>query len=146
MNNAIHERPTADEVMNIGLQYVGYNHQQLQCCRSTLLSRFRSHYGSNPIVYSEIFEDLQTTILPNARIEGSQICLKRFLMAIHFLQCYSTEHEISAKFGFDEKTARKWIKFFVLKVHALKPQKVCSDSQNPYFTKFSQHTNSTLTR
>jgi hypothetical protein len=71
-----------------------------------------------------MFEDLQTTTIENANIAGSQVCLKHFLMTIHFLQCYPTEHEISAKFGIDEKTARKWIKFFVLRIHALKPQKV----------------------
>jgi hypothetical protein len=71
-----------------------------------------------------MFEDLQTTTIENAHIAGSQVCLKHFLMTIHFLQCYPTEHEISAKFGIDEKTARKWIKFFVLRIHALKPQKV----------------------
>ena len=125
MNENINITPTADEVMHIGLQYVGYNQRQLQVCRGTLLSRFRSHYGSNPIVYSELFEDLKTTLIQNARIEGKHACLKHFLMAIHFMQCYPTEHEISARFKLDEKTARKWIKIFVMKIHALKPQKVC---------------------
>lgn len=79
MNENINITPTADEVMHIGLQYVGYNQRQLQVCRETLLSRFRSHYGSNPIVYSELFEDLKTTLIQNARIEGKHACLKHFL-------------------------------------------------------------------
>lgn len=116
---------TPDECMHIGLSLVGFTERRRQVCRETMLSRFRAHYGSNPIVYSELFEDLQTTNIDIARIEGKSVSIKYFLMAINFMQCYPTEHELSALFKVDEKTARKWVKFYIKKIHSLKPQKVC---------------------
>ena len=34
------------------------------------LERFRAHYGSNPIVYAQIWEDLLTTVIPDAQIDN----------------------------------------------------------------------------
>jgi hypothetical protein len=87
--------PTPDELMHIGLQLIGFAERRRQVCRETMLKRFRSHYGSNPIVYSELFEDLQTTNIENARIVGNAASIKYFLMSIYFMQCYPTEQELS---------------------------------------------------
>ena len=53
------------------------------------MERFKSFYGSKPIVCAQIWEDLQTTDIVEARIEAkSQKDVDYFLMAHHFLTCY----------------------------------------------------------
>ncbi len=68
--------------------------------QSTNLSRFRSHYGSNPFVYSEIWEDLQTLPFPEAKIsiDGVFVKLHSFLLALFFMKCYPTEPHLAATF------------------------------------------------
>jgi hypothetical protein len=87
---------TADEILARGLSLVGYNRsRQENVSRDTNLKRFRSHYGSNPIVYAQIWEDLQTTEMEEAKISGAaaNTGLDYFLMSIHFLKCYPTTEQ-----------------------------------------------------
>ena len=52
---------TVDKILQRGLALIGFNHcRQRSVSRATNLMRFRAHYGSNPIVYAQIWEDLQT--------------------------------------------------------------------------------------
>lgn len=120
MNNFLVHTP--DEILYTGLTLVGFSDDRQQVCRDTSLVRFRSHYGSNPLVYSELCEDLQTTNIAEARVDDMKI--HYFLMSIHFLKCYPTAEQQSALFKVDEKTARKWTRFYISKIAALKPQKV----------------------
>ena len=51
---------TADELLRKGLELVGFDcSRQQRVCRATNLQRFKGHYGSNPVVYVQIWEDLQ---------------------------------------------------------------------------------------
>jgi hypothetical protein len=53
---------TADEILWKGLEMGGFNLRQQQSVkRMTCLKPFRVLYCSNPIVYAQIIEDLQTT-------------------------------------------------------------------------------------
>jgi hypothetical protein len=81
-------------------------------------------YGSNPVVYAAIFEDLQMTQLPDARVDPQTLCVESFLMAFHFMKCYPTENQLSGLFKICEKTARKWGWFYAKKIQALKEEKV----------------------
>ena len=94
--------------------------------RSTNLSRFRSHYGSNPIVHSEIREELQTSPIPDARItpNATFVTLDSFPLAICFITCYPTEAQLAGTFKVCETTARNRCWFFAKKVQALKAAKV----------------------
>jgi hypothetical protein len=79
---------TPDELFRQGLLLVGFNGARIENVkRATNLGRFCSHYGSNPIVYAEIWQDLQTTDVPDARITTDEkfVSLDSFLLAIHFL-------------------------------------------------------------
>jgi hypothetical protein len=83
---------TADEMLERGLELGGYDlRRQSNVLRKTNLRRFRSLYASNPVVYSQIFEDLQTSENPEARVEGKDVKLRYFLGSFHFLNCYPTE-------------------------------------------------------
>jgi DDE superfamily endonuclease len=46
-------------------------------------------------------------------------------MTLHFLKCYPTELQLAGIFGINEKSARKWVRFYVKKIQALKAKKVC---------------------
>jgi hypothetical protein len=84
---------SADEILSIGLTVMNFHRgRQENVCRETNLDRFLSHYGSNPAVYAQIWEDLQTTEIEDARIDAATAKngLQHFLMAIHFLKCYPT--------------------------------------------------------
>jgi hypothetical protein len=117
---------TPDEVLRIELEVVGFDHcRQNNVHRNTNLSRFKSHYGSLPIVYAQIWEDFQTTEVAEARIAVPKLVdFDYFLMAIHFLKCYPTEKQQEGIFKCCEKTARKWAWYYSTKMQALKVQKV----------------------
>jgi len=81
---------------------------------------------SNPIVYAQIWEDLQTMEIPEARIDKKTMDLNYFLMGLRFLKRYPTECELAGTFKICEKTARTWAWFYAQKIQALKGQKVSS--------------------
>ena len=116
---------TPDEVLREGLELVGCDYRQQQRVgRATNLVHFKSFYGSNPVVYAEIWEDLQTTDNQEARIDADCCDVSSFLMAMNFLKLYGTEQARAVLFKICEQSARKWSWFFVKKVQALKNQKV----------------------
>ena len=118
---------TAIEFLQKGLELAGFSRRRQQrVCRATNLRRFKDHFGSLPVVYAQIWEDLQTTDIPEARIDARKDCVDSFLMAIHFLKCYPKEGERAAIFKICKKTARKWGWYFAEKVQALKVEKVRS--------------------
>lgn len=116
---------TADEILYIGLDLVGFSRRQQQnVCRPTNVMRFKGHYGSNPIVYAQILEELQTTAIPEARIDVRKSGPLYFLMAVHFLARYPTEQEQAGIFKVCDKTARCWSWYFATKIQMLKEEKV----------------------
>lgn len=116
---------TADDMLQKGLELGGFDrYRQKNVRRAQNLERFRALYGSNPVVYAEIFEDLQTTQIAEAWVDSDMLCVDSFLMALHFLKCYPTENQLSGLFQICEKSTRKWAWFYAKKIQALKTQKV----------------------
>ena len=116
---------TVDQMFIQGLRSVGFSTQQVQnVSLSTNLRRFKSHYGSHPIVYTRIWEDLQITPCVDALIDSKIINLAYFLMTFNFLKCYPTESQLAASFHVCERSVRKWCRFYAQKIQALKEQKV----------------------
>ena len=100
---------TPDQMLQTGLMLVGFEVHAIQkVSRNTNLKRFRSHYGSNPIVCATIWDDLCHSNNPDARIDTSTVDVHQFLMSLHFVRCYPTEACLAATFGICEKTACKW--------------------------------------
>jgi hypothetical protein len=100
---------TAEDILRKGLELGGFDRdRQKKVRRAQNLERFKSLYGSNPVVYAAIFEDLQMTQIPEARVDPKTLCVESFLMAFHFLKCYPTENQLSGLFKICERTARKW--------------------------------------
>lgn len=77
--------------------------------QTTNLMRFRSFYGSNPLVYVAILEDLQMTDLPDAHVDPAKLCLPSFLLALNFLREYRMEHQRAGLFKVCERTAREGV-------------------------------------
>jgi hypothetical protein len=115
---------TPDEMMRKGLELCGFDERrQNKVCRAKNIRRFKAHYGSSPVVYAQIWEDLQTTRIRAARIDGNA-CVDSFLMAIHFLKVYPTEEVLSGLFKICDRSVRKWVWYYVTKIQALKKEKV----------------------
>jgi hypothetical protein len=116
---------TADDMLRRGLELGGFDaNRQKRVKRKTNLRRFNALYGSNPVVYAEIFEDLQTTMVFAARVDPEVISVDYFLSGIHFLKNYQTEEVRAGVFKVCEKTCRDWGWFYAMKIQALKEQKI----------------------
>ena len=77
---------TADEMMIYGLELARFNKGKISRAeKSTNVRRFRAMYGSDPIVCSSIFEDLQRTDIVDAKVPKKSLKLDKFLMAMHHL-------------------------------------------------------------
>jgi hypothetical protein len=83
-----HHTIAVKEMQYKGLRLVGYTRTRIKrAADATNIERFQSHYGVSPAVCCTIYEDLQTTAVEEARINnGSDISLKWFLIALHFLR------------------------------------------------------------
>jgi hypothetical protein len=115
---------TADKILQKGLLLVGFDARcQQNVKRVTNIGRFKTHYGSDPLVYAQIWEDLQMTNNPGARI-SEKVTANSFLQGMHFLKLYPKEAERAGTFKVCEKTARTWGWYFIRKVQALKGEKV----------------------
>jgi hypothetical protein len=115
---------TADEFLRHGLMLVGFDvRRQQRVARATNVGRFKTYYGSDPVVYAAIWEDLNTTENLAARI-SDKAKVDSFLQGIYFLKCYPKEAERAGTFQVCEKTARKWGWYFAQKIQALKEEKV----------------------
>jgi hypothetical protein len=88
------------------------------------ISRFKSHFGSNPDVYACIWEDLQLTENPEAQVDAKDMDIDAFLIGIHFLKRYPTAREQAGIFKICEKTARKYSWNVAKSIQALKSEKV----------------------
>lgn len=124
-----------DEVLQRGLDLAGFNaRRQANVNHKKNLSRFRTHYASDPSIYAILLVKLQETENDAARVSfdpeedkrvkriGADGLLKYFFMAIHFLACYPKEEEAEATFGCSNRTWRKWVWEIVEKIALLKPE------------------------
>jgi hypothetical protein len=63
---------------------------------------------SNPIIYAQIIEDLQTTHIVEARVDSKNISVEKLLIAMNFLKkCYQSEEVRSGQFRVSKKHDRK---------------------------------------
>jgi hypothetical protein len=97
---------TADQIMRLGLLQVGFSEaRQESASRKTNIERFTAFYGSSPLVCAQIWEDLLTTDLEEARIDteearGSGVCFTHFLMTMYFFKIYPTMMQIQGPFDY----------------------------------------------
>ena len=115
---------TADEILRKGLLLVGFSiRRQQNVQRKTNIARFKAHFGSDPVVYAHIWEDLHSSENEDLLV-SERASADSFLQGMHFLKCYPKENEREGTFKTCRTTARKWGWYFAEKVQALKEEKV----------------------
>ncbi|KAI2492569.1 hypothetical protein MHU86_21990 [Fragilaria crotonensis] len=115
---------TADDFLRIGLDWAGFNaFRRENVNEATNIQRFKSHFGSSPIVYANVWEDLLTTEVDEARI-NPRSKVENFFLSLYFLNVYPTEEKLAGLSKTCETSARKWAWFFARKVQALKVKKI----------------------
>ena len=117
---------TAREVLGIGLKLVNYTDGRINRVKNknSNMSRFASHFGCSPFVANQIFEDLQITNTPEARLDEKKISIEHFLQALHFLCICEVESRREPMFDRSPKTMREWVWHYVKKIQALKTEKI----------------------
>ena len=96
------------EILRLGLKVVHYDdHDRQLLDRVSMkknLSRFRSNYVGHPGAYADLFYRLQTTDIPEARLDcsilGVEKTLNYFFMTICFLANYPTEEKMESSMSF----------------------------------------------
>ena len=117
---------TVDDILLLGLEMVGHMPHRLRRTRLTQrIQDFRGVYGVGPRACKAAFDDLQTTAIPEARIQKP--CSFYFLVALNWLACYDKESDIKGRFACDPKTLRQHIQKYVAAIAALKGQKIVWD-------------------
>jgi hypothetical protein len=115
---------TIDELMMIGLP-IFYDQRRIQrASNATNAKRFSNIFGSSAKICIIIWEDLQTTIIPEARVDDNKLNPKHFLMAMHHLKRYPTELEREGPWDITPRIGREWVWYFLKKIQALKAQKI----------------------
>jgi hypothetical protein len=118
---------TESNMLSIGLCCAGFKeHRVAKWTEKSQIDKFKTFYGSRPIVVSKIYNDLQEQAATgnSASLAAGKIDISNLLMAMWFLKRYPTELEIQAKFDVSEKTARKKVWALVQDIQALKSIKV----------------------
>ncbi|CAB9503257.1 hypothetical protein SEMRO_160_G072231.1 [Seminavis robusta] len=116
---------TADEMLLEGLKLAGYKEERVANWKEkSKVDKFRSRYGSVPVVLCEIWEDLQTTEDLETRIPPKKLKLNYYLMAHHFLKRYPVETERESAYQSTAKTQREWVWYYVNKIGRLHIEKI----------------------
>jgi hypothetical protein len=120
-------RLTTEQFLELGLEtIVGFDHSRT--CQPTVLRRWHAYYGASPETCAQLFYDLQTTQVQDARVERPDPY--EFLIAFYWLKGNETDEKLAGQFKMDEKTARKWKWYYVHRISAMTAQKVSLDDQH----------------
>ena len=122
---------TPDEILRKGLRLLNYTRKWIQRAKKECnIECFKGHFGSEPVVVAQIFEDLQRTDITEAYLPPEDAKLDRFLMAMHHLRKYPTEVEREPIFNIDHMQGWDWVWHFLEKIQALKAVKICWPDDN----------------
>jgi len=136
---------TAEQVQRIGLRLVHTADPSMATRQSEAenLEDFKAAFGADPIVITQIWEDLQTTTIPKAKVEAkppenrnSGANIINCLYAFKFLRVYLTERLRKGDQGKVRNTVRKWTWFFVEKIAALRLSKIKWPADGSWLTDF----------
>jgi hypothetical protein len=120
---------TPSKILERGLvlRHVSVETQQRRHYK-TNKQRFKSEFGAAPAACAKIWEDLQTTTVPEAKIDTKKCKLDHFLLAMNFIKMYPTEKQQANAFDkhgiSSENTVRKWRWYFVERIKALAASKI----------------------
>jgi len=107
-----------------GLQHLGFSARKInRVLEQTNQVRLIANYGINSTALAQLWEDLQTTTIPGARLDVKKRDLKMFFCTMNFLRRYHVEKEREAKWYSDRKNRDDgW--YYVQKIGLLKGIKI----------------------
>ena len=88
-------------VLAVGLHIAGYKSKRLS--KRSQIKRFKSMYGTYPIVVQRLFDQLSGTL------SDKKVKLDHVFWALFFLRKYPKEDVLATKLQKDPVTLRKWI-------------------------------------
>jgi len=115
------------EMLVEGLKCLGWDNSNMttRLTAQTKKDRFQGHFGSDPQVAAQIWEDPQTTKIELARVPPSQCNLLHFFWAMHFLKKYpKSVIEAEQIWKVSENTCVNCSWYYVEKVRALQRLKL----------------------
>jgi hypothetical protein len=116
---------TEDEMLLAGLKVWHYTEDMLKKGGKKLNNtRFRTEYGADPHVIAQIWEDLQTTNIVEAKLPPNRRNLQHFLMAVHFLKRYPTQYQLGNLFHVSRDTIHNHYFYYVGLIQGLKKKKI----------------------
>jgi hypothetical protein len=117
---------TTDEILAAGLELFKFDGaRQRSVCRKQNIDRFKTLYGSLPCVCAQIWDDLQSTHIQEARIHVTKpAAIKYFFMTLHFLKAYPKAAVLAGTFRVSERTVGPYLWSYIAKMQALKEEKV----------------------
>lgn len=121
---------TPAEALKRGLKYVGYDeHRQGRVASKTNVQRFKSHYGSSPLIIASMWYDLCHTDIPAALLHARDKCergFKKFLVAHFFLWAKPKNTDLLAsRFGLNNKeVSGENLWYWLKKMQGLKSTKI----------------------
>jgi len=114
---------TAIEILHIGLHLVNFTYERINRIAedsTTNVGCFRKHHGVDHFVAAQMFEDLQTTEIEEARLDENKISIKCYLIAMCFVKVYDVEGRREPIFDLSHKTMREWVWHCAQKIQNLK--------------------------
>ncbi|MEL7338942.1 MAG: hypothetical protein AAGM67_00545, partial [Bacteroidota bacterium] len=120
----IHQVITPSQLLTRGLSNFYSNQQVARAKVQTNTKRFVKKFGADPVVCVRIWEDLQVTHVQDARVPKEDLRVIFFLMALNHIRKYPTEDDLEADFKLSAKTCRKWLRYYLQKIQALKEVKI----------------------
>ena len=110
-----------EEMMKTALRYRGYTERRLKRAKGkTNIFRFKHHFGISPVTAVWVYTDLQTTNIPEAKIQGGELDLKYFLMGLHYIRKYPSNEDQGVVFNYSSFWARMKTWEAIKKIRALK--------------------------
>ena len=114
---------TPDEMLTKGLLLLGWAEDRINRRQnSTNVEQYGGMYGMHPAVVAQVCEDLQTTAIPEARIE--RINVDKLHWTLHFMYCYPTETERESLWKKCANTIRYSCWYYINKIRHLKKMKI----------------------
>lgn len=101
-------------ILAVGLHIAGYKTDRL--AKRTQVKRFKSMYGTYPIVVQRLWAELQATVV------DKKIKLDHLFWALFFLKKYPRQDELETKLKKDAVTVRKWIWTIIYGLQDLKAE------------------------
>ena len=125
---------SAEDVLQLGLEYVGISYEEQEVkSHKLLVESFHDHYGCIPVDLAQMWYDLQTTDIQEAKLkedEKNEKGFRMFMAANYFIWTnpknaglVSSRFKICKRYVQSNQQLWKW----VLKMGALMPSKVVWD-------------------